>query len=136
MSGVDGCGADAALSKVVRHEIGVALGAAKREGSFSSVFAVLLESVCGAGVRGDGGFDGLFVESGAPPGDVLVVDLVGDADVAEGYEALALDAFEKIASVYEVFAAEGEQVASVRCALGGNPGVRWTEMSFFRTKPV
>ena len=98
------------MSKVVRHEIGVALGAAKSEGSFSSVFAVLLESV-GAGIRGDGGFEGLFVESRAPPGDVLVVDLVGDADVVEGYEALALDAFEKIAPVDQVFAAEREQVA-------------------------
>ncbi len=118
LSGVDGCCADAALSKVVRHEIGVALGAAKSEGSFSSVFAVLLESVCGAGVRGDGGFEGLFVESGAPPGDVLVVDLVGDADVAEGYEALALDAFEKIAPVDEVFAAEREEVATVGALWG------------------
>ena len=97
----------------------MALGAAKSEGSFSSVFAVLLESVCGAGVRGDGGFESFFVESGTPPGDVLVVDLVGDADVAEGYKALALDAFEKIAPVDEVFAAESEQVASVS-ALGGS----------------
>ena len=88
------------------------------EGSFSSEFAVLLESVRGAGVRGDGGFEGLFLESGTPPGDVLVVDLVGDADVAEGYEALALDAFEKIASVDEGFAAESEQVASVGALWG------------------
>ena len=69
--------------------------------------------------RGDGGFEGRCVESGAPPRDVLVVDLVGDPDVAEGYEALALDAFEKIASVDEGFAAESEQVASVG-ALGGS----------------
>ncbi len=118
LSGVDGRGADALLSKVVGHEIGVALGAATSEGSFYTVFAVLLESGGGAGVRGDGGFEGLFVESGTPPRDVLVVDLVGDADVAEGYEALALDAFEKIAPVDEVFAAEREQVASVGALWG------------------
>ncbi len=49
---------------------------------------------------------------------VLVVDLVADADVAKGYKVLALDAFEKIAPVDEVFAAEREQVASVGALWG------------------
>ena len=78
----------------------------------------MLEDVFGAFLGGDGVRERGFVEAAAASGDVGVVDLVGDADVVEGREALAPDALEEIAAVDEVLAAEREEVAAVG-ALGG-----------------
>jgi hypothetical protein len=73
------------------YEVRVPLGAAEGEGPRSSVFSVLLEGVFGALLGGDGVRERLLVEAGASPGNVLVVDVVGNADVAEGGEKLLLD---------------------------------------------
>ena len=87
-AGVDRGGAESLGSEVLLHEVRVSLGAAEGEGPRSSVFAVLLEGVFGSLLGGDGVRERLLVEAGASPGDVLVVDVVGNADVAEGGEEL------------------------------------------------
>jgi len=58
------------------------------------------------------------VEAGVAPGDVPVVHLVRDAEVAEAAEEVLLDALDEVAAVDEVLLAQREEVAAVG-ALGG-----------------
>ena len=98
------------------------LGATKGEGSCSRAGLVLLEGVLCPFLGGDGGVEGFGIETVAPPRDVGVVDVVGNAEIMKGAQEPTLDAVDQIASVDEVFSAKSEEVpavGSLRC--GGEP---------------
>ena len=119
VAGVDGHGAQALLPEEVGHEVGVALRDAEGQGARAAALLELLEGVSGPGLRRDVAGELLLVEAGVAPGDVPVVHLVRDAEVAEAAEEVLLDALDEVAAVDEVLLAQGEEVAAVGALRGG-----------------
>jgi hypothetical protein len=93
-------------------------GDAEGQRARAAALLELLVGVSGARLGRDVPGQLLFVEAGVAPGDVPVVHLVRDAEVAEAAEEVLLDAKGEVAAVDEILLAESEEVAAVG-ALGG-----------------
>jgi hypothetical protein len=118
LAGVDGHRPHALLPEEVGHEVGVPLGDAEGQRARAAALLELLVGVSGARLRRDVPVKLLLVEAGVAPGEVPVVHLVRDAEVAEAAEEVVLDGLDEVAAVDEVLLAEREEVAAVG-ALGG-----------------
>ena len=118
LAGVDRRGLHAGLDEEVAHEVGVALRDAEREGALPAALPPLVEHVLGPRPGRHRGRQRLFVEPGAAPRDVAVVDLVRHPIIMKGTQEPAGDALDQIAAVDEVLAAELEQVATIRALRG------------------
>ena len=113
---------DSVAAEVVRHEVGVRDGAAEHEGApllLRRVIAVGCEGLSGARLGADVLGQGVGVEGAASPGDGLVVDAVADAEVAEGHQEAAADAFDEPDPGDEVVVAELEQRGAVHAVGSG-----------------
>jgi hypothetical protein len=78
----------------------------------------------------------LLIEAGASPRDVLVVHVVGDAEVAEAREEAALDRLFNVAAVDEVLAAQGKEVATVSALGRGGEAQQEARLEMVDQPPV
>jgi hypothetical protein len=74
----------------------------------------LLQGVSSPGFGRDRRCQFVYIELGIAPGDVGVVDLVGDTEIVEGAEVTAAYSVWNVGLKDEIFLAEAEQVRSVR----------------------
>ncbi len=117
--GVDGRHPQALLAQEVPHEARVAHRHAEGQSPRASKAPELLQGVSGPRPGGQGPGQFVHVEAVAPPGDVAVVHLVGDAVIVEGAQQAFADAVAHVAAEDQILAAQGEQVGSIGAVGGG-----------------
>ena len=110
---------DAGVAEEVGHEVRVSLRYAEPESARAAQAVVLVQGILRSRLGGNRVGQLLLVEAGAAPGDVLVVDVVGNAVVVEGAQQSAADPLRHVAAVDEIVAAEREQITAVRALRSG-----------------
>ena len=114
---MDGHRTQAMLAEERRHEVGVPLRDAEGQRSAASALLELVEGVLCPRPSGHVTGELVLVEPGVAPGDVAVVDLVGNAEYLETAEQVARDPFHQVAAVDEILLAQARRRYARRRAL-------------------
>ena len=121
--------ANPSLAKKVRHEIGVAPGYAEAQCALSTAFSPLFQGILRSSLGGNGGGQGFLIEPAAAPGNLRVVDVIGNPEVMERSQQMPGYALHEITVIGNRAVAEPQEICPV-CPFGcgGEPEQEaWTE---------
>ena len=100
-------------NKELRHEIGMPLRTAECDAALPPAPAVLLHGVSCPGFSRDCRSECGWIKLGAAPGDIGIVDVIGDAKVVKRTQLPAFDSVADACFKDEVFLTKRQQVRAV-----------------------
>ena len=112
--GMDGDGAETGGAEMLSHEFRMAHRHAEPDRRPCGAFAELVQRIVGPGPGGHSRCQYLRIEPAAAPGDLLVIDIVGNAVIGEGGQQLPGNPVMQIAAIHQILPAEREQIRAVR----------------------